>query len=77
MVNSDQEDDETNEQIDGYLKHFVQRGRGPSKSKRLVKEEAKRNLLAIKSKVGESNLQDGININDDCSKDSLSKVGKQ
>jgi len=37
----DDEDEASNQEVEAYLKHFVQRGRGPSKSKRLVKEEAK------------------------------------
>ena len=47
-------------EIKGYLKDFVQRGRGPSKSKRLVKEEMKRNLAESKNKNFENDTIDKV-----------------
>ena len=71
MVNSDGEEEVSTDQIDEYLKHFVQRGRGPSRSKRLVKEEAKREELANKLKDDDLDI---LNID---VKDCASKVGNR
>ena len=50
----DIDDDVSNNEIDGYLKDFVQRGRGPSKSKRLIKEELKNKMSNLKGKISDT-----------------------